>query len=104
MTPRYAIGLVLTAAVCYGTLATLTKLGLAHGLHVGQINGVQITVGTVLLWAAALDDRIGIGAASGLGTPGMDGIHRNGVRAAMVRRRFDPCGHCRRAMEREAAG
>lgn len=57
MARRYAIGLVLIAAVCYGTLAALTKLGFAHGLHVGQINGVQFIVGTVLLWAAAIWKR-----------------------------------------------
>ncbi|WP_158602360.1 DMT family transporter [Cohnella endophytica] len=57
MAPKYAVGLILTAALCYGTLATLTKLGLAHGLHVGQVNGVQFIVGAVLLWAAALRKR-----------------------------------------------
>ncbi|MDQ6422197.1 DMT family transporter [Paenibacillus sp. LHD-117] len=54
MAQRYAVLLVVIASVCYGLLATLTKLGLAGGLHVGQINGVQFIFGTILLWGTAI--------------------------------------------------
>ncbi|RJX36826.1 DMT family transporter [Paenibacillus pinisoli] len=54
MAPNYAVALVVIASVCYGLLATLTKTGLAGGMNVGQINGVQFIVGTMLLWGTAI--------------------------------------------------
>ncbi|MFF2889858.1 DMT family transporter [Paenibacillus sp. NPDC057967] len=57
MARNSAITLVIIASVCYGLLATLTRTGLAGGMSVGQINGVQFIVGTILLWGTAIWKR-----------------------------------------------
>jgi len=53
MSQRLAIALVLIGAICYGFHAALTKIGYAHGLQAGQINGLQFLTGTALLWGIA---------------------------------------------------